>query len=89
MLKKFPFGDTLLRDLVVLNPTKVMTCNVGTLVSLAKRFTQLKLDAPSDIDLLKEEFKDFCLSPYDHPKIKMYDTEDAQRPRCGPFWLSV
>ena len=51
MLKKFPFGDSLFRDLLVLNP-KVSGCKVDILVSLAKRFPQLKLD----VDTLKEEF---------------------------------
>ena len=89
MLKKFPFGDSLLHDLLVLNPTKVSGCKVDILVSLAKRFPQLKIDAPSDIDTLKEEFRDFCLSSSELPEIKMYDCECVQRPRCGPFWFSL
>ena len=89
MLKKFPFGDSLLRDLLVLNPTKVSGCKIYILISLAKRFPQLKLDAPKDIDALKEEFKDFCLSSFELPEIKMYDCEGVQWPRCGPFWFSL
>ena len=89
MLKKFPFGGSLLRDLLVLNPTKVSGCKVDILVSLDKRFPQLKLDAPSDIDILKEEFRDFCLSSSELPEIKMYDCEGVQRPRCSPFWFSL
>ena len=89
MLKKFPFGDTLLRDMVILNPNQVMACNVDTLVSLAKRFPQLNIDAPNEIQLLKEEFADFCLSPNDHPEIEMYDHEGIQLPRSGSFWFSV
>ena len=89
MLNKFPFGDSLLRDLLGLNPTKVSGCKVDILVSLAKCFPQLKLYAPSDIDTLKEEFRDFCLSSSELPEIKMYDCEGIQRPRCGPFWFSL
>ena len=79
MLNKFPFGDSLLHDLLVLNPTKVLGCKVDILVSLAKRFPQLKLDAPSDIDTLKEEFRDFCLSSSELTEIKMYDCEGVHR----------
>ena len=89
MLKKFPFGDSLLCDLLVLNPTKVSGCKIDILVSLAKHFPQLKLDATSDIDTLKEEFRDFCLSSSELPEITMYDCEGVQQPRCGPFWFSL
>ena len=40
MLKKFPFGDTLLRDLGVLQPDKT-SYEVETMISLAERFPQL------------------------------------------------
>ena len=70
MLNKFPFGDSLLRDLLGLNPTKVSGCKVDILVSLAKCFPQLKLDAPSNIDTLKEEFRDFVFLPLNSRKSK-------------------
>ena len=52
MLKKYPFSDSLIHDLV-LNPTKVISYKVDSLVSLARRFLQLKIHTPDDIDLLK------------------------------------
>ena len=83
-----PFGDSLVRDLLVLNPTNVTACKVDILVSLAKHFLQLKFDAPSDIDTLKEEFRDIGLSSFELPEIKMYDCGGVPRPRCGwPFLI--
>ena len=38
MLKKFPFGDSLLKDLSVLQPDKTSTFSDNVLVNLAKRF---------------------------------------------------
>ena len=53
MLKKFPFGDTLLKDLEVLQPNKTAAFPVSTVVKLAKRFPQLCLDSSDDIDALR------------------------------------
>ena len=36
MLKKFPFGDTILKDLGIINPDKVTTYSFQTVKSLAK-----------------------------------------------------
>ena len=63
MLKKFPFGDTLLKDLEVLQHDKTATFSVSTVVKLAKRFPQLCLDSSDDMDSLREEFLDFTLAP--------------------------
>ena len=38
MLKKFPFGDTILKDLGIINPHQVRSYTFSTIKSLAKRF---------------------------------------------------
>ena len=43
MLKKFPFGDTLMKNLSILDPNKVCSFSSATVVGLAKRFPQLGL----------------------------------------------
>ena len=43
MLNKIPFGDTVLKDLGVINPDKVCTYNFTTIQTLADRFPQLDL----------------------------------------------
>ena len=61
MLKKFPFGDSLLKDLGILQPDRVHSYAVDTVVKLAKCFPQLGLDNSQSIDCLREEFMDFLL----------------------------
>ena len=77
MLKKFPFGDTLLRDLAVLQPDQTTTHSTDTIISLAKRFPQLGLDDLESLDQLREEFLDFCLSPMDLPTPSNYLAADC------------
>ena len=41
MLKKFPFGDSLLKDLGIINPESTCSYEFSTVKTLAKRFPQL------------------------------------------------
>ena len=59
MLEKFPFGDSLLKDLEIINPESVNTYSFPTVLSLAKRFPQIGLSESSKLDKLWEEFMDF------------------------------
>ncbi len=43
MLKKFPFGDSILKDLGIINPDEVCTYSFETVRSLAKRFPKNQL----------------------------------------------
>lgn len=56
MIQKFPFGDSLLRDLEILLPNKLKTSTIETAIGLAKRFPQLKLSDPTSLDKLREEY---------------------------------
>ena len=59
MLKKCPFGDSI-NDLgILLQPVKSCTYDVSTILRLAKKFPQLKLDTSECLKHLKEEFSDF------------------------------
>ena len=83
MLKKFPFGDSLLKDLEIINPESVNTYFFPTVLSLAKRFPQIGLSESSKLDKLWEEFMDFKLSPVHHPPIQQYKSADkSMRPRA-------
>ncbi len=57
MLKKFPFRDTILKDLGIINPDMFCTYNFTTIQTLAKRFPQLELADSASIDALRSEFK--------------------------------
>ena len=90
MLKKFPFGDSLLKDLGILQPNRVHLYMFETVVKFAKRFPQLSLDDSQSIDCLREEFMDFLLSPGDLPPPVTYTAADrSKKPRAGKFWLEV
>ena len=65
MLKKFPFGDTLMNDLDIFQPEKTSSRAVNTVLVFAKRIPQLRLSDSESIDYPKEEFIDFLLSPGD------------------------
>ena len=69
MLKKFPFGDSILKDLGIINPNDACTYTFSTVESLAKRFPQLGLDDSASINALRDEFMDFKLSPAEHPAV--------------------
>ena len=56
MVAKFPFGDPVLRDLGVLDPTTRVNLTYEPIVRLAARFTP-----DVDAEQLKEEYEDFQL----------------------------
>ena len=79
MLKIFPFGDSLLKDLGILQPNRVHLYTVETVVKLAKCFPQLSLDDSQSIDCLREEIMDFLLSPGDLPPPVTYTASDRSK----------
>lgn len=86
MLKKFPFGDSLLKTLAIMNPDKAATFPANTVVSLAKRFPQLGLSDSESLRCLQQEFLDFTLSPSDLPTPHTYNACDHTKKACaGPF----
>ena len=101
MLKKFPFGDPLLKDLGILQPHKASTYEARTVLRLAKKFPQLELSTPECLDRLREEFTDFLLSPSEiQPLITTYSAwdpsfnphtsaEKVAKPRPGAFWHNI
>ncbi len=72
--------------------------DVDTILRLAKKFPQLKLDTSECLDYLKEEFDDFLLSPSEiQPLITTYSAWDPsfkpyrgaeimEKPKPGAFW---
>jgi hypothetical protein len=94
MLKKFPFNDSILKDLGTINPLQVRSYQFSTIKSLAKRFKQLGLADPASLDSLRDEFMDFTLSPADlpDPSLDTYNCTSAtgdKKPRAGMFWNDV
>ncbi len=90
MKQKFPFHDSLLKDLGVLQPEKTASYSVSTVLGLAKRFPQLGLSEAASLDQLREEFMDFQLSPANLPSPSVYKAADCtERPRVGSFWSAV
>ena len=90
MLQKFPFADSLLKDLGVLQPEKTSSYDISTVLKLAKRFPQLDLTDSASLDKLREEFTDFCISPGDLPCIDTYRAADCTaKPCAGLFWKGV
>ncbi len=88
MLKKFPFGDTILKDLGIINPGR--TYNFTTIQTLAKHFPQLELAESASIDALRDEFMDFKLSPIEHPTVEMYKSATGDdKPRPGGFGMRL
>ncbi len=63
MFKKFPFGDTILQDLGIVQPIKTKSYTEDTIKRLAKRF-------PHSLHLLVQEFTAFLLCPEDLPALK-------------------
>ena len=85
MLKKFPFGDSLLKDLGILQPEKTSSYSASTVLKLAKNFPQLQPADSKSLDSLKLEFTDFLLSPEDlAPLISTYK---AWEPSFNPIKL--
>ena len=89
MLKKFPFGNSILRDLDIINPDKFCSYSFSTVEGLAKRFPQLGLADSRTFDLLREEFMDFKLSPANHSPVSTYNSATDEKPKPGAFWYKV
>ena len=90
MLKKFPFGDSILKDLGVLQPQQTASYSIDTILGLAKRFPQLDLADSASLDQLREEFMDFILPQADLPSLTDYHAADGTiKPRVGQFWHKV
>ena len=90
MLLKFPFGDSLLKDLGVLQPEKTSSYPVATVLNLAKRFRHLDIADPESLEALREEFFYFTLSPQDLPAASTYHAADGTtNPRAGSFRWEV
>ena len=87
MLEKFPFGDTLMKDLSMLQPENTSSFPFSKVISLAKRFP---LSDSASLDKLKEEFLDFKLSPGDLPSVVKYKAADGtMRAKAGLFWSEI
>ncbi len=67
MLKKFPFSDSLLKNLEILNPESTYSHDVSSVIDFSKKFPQIGLTDSSSLDKLREEFLDLKLSPADQP----------------------
>ena len=89
MLKKFPFGDTILKYLGIINPHQVRSYSFDTIKSLANRFKQLDLSDAESLGKLREEFMDFTLSPGDLPDPSLYKSASGEKPRAGVLWIEV
>ena len=83
MLNRFPFNDTLMKDLSVLHPDKAASFPVSKIVGLAKRFPQIGL---IDSVALNEDFLDFTISL---PSVVKYKSASGDAPRSGLFWSEV
>ncbi len=74
---------------------------MSTILRLAKKFPQLKLDTSECLDHLKEKFDDFLLSPSEiQPLIATYSAWDSsfkpyrgaektEKPKPGAFWHRI
>ena len=85
MLAKFPFKDTLLKNLRVLQPDKAASFSVDTIIGLAKRFPQLDLADSASLDQLREEFIDFTLSPDLPAPGECHAADGTIKPRTGIY----
>ncbi|SMN12557.1 hypothetical protein SPBRAN_1766 [uncultured Candidatus Thioglobus sp.] len=72
-----------------MNPEKVCSYQFTTVLNLDKRFPQVGLADSKYLDLLREEFMDFTLSPMDHPSLSTYKSATGEKPRAGVFWHEV
>ena len=90
MIQKFPFGDSLFRDLEILLPAKLTITTINIVLNLAKRFPQLEISDSIALDKLREECLDYTLSSMDLPTPAMYKAADAiNRPCVGRYWWDV
>ena len=63
MLVKFPFGDSLMKDLRIIQPEHTSSFSFNTINSLAKRFPPIGLNDVVSLQNLKEQFQDFNFLP--------------------------
>ena len=92
VLKKFPFKDSILKDLGIINHEQACCNTLNTIEKLAKQFPQFDLHTSNSLDRrLREEFTDFKLSPGDHPSLEKPDYKSAVgwKPRASAFWIEV
>jgi hypothetical protein len=90
MLNNFSFGDTLMKDLSMLQPENTSLFPFSKIITLAKRFPQIALSESASLDQLQEEFQDFKLSPGDLPSIVKYKAADGvMRAKAGLFWSEI
>ena len=94
MLAKFSFGDSLMKDLRIIQPQHTASFSFNTITAQAKRFPQICLNDTVSLQHLREQFQDFKLSPTDLPKLalveyKRIDGVTVLRPKIGLFWLEV
>ncbi len=90
MIKKFPFADTLMKDLGIIRPNMTKSYSISTIKQLALRFPQIGLSSSESLALLESEFSDYILSPVDLPTVEQYrDCDGTEKPRPGPFWWEV
>ena len=87
MHQKFPFGDTVLKNLGVLEPEKTASYPVSTIIGLGKRFPHFGLSDSTSLDQLREKFLDLTMSPSDLPIPGEYHAADGTvKPKTGFFW---
>jgi hypothetical protein len=91
MLVKFPFRDSLMKDMRLIQHSQTSTFSVKSLIELAKRFPQLDLKNSASLERLREEFLDFKLTPTSElPEVKEYKGADGKmKAKAGLFWLEV
>ena len=65
MLVKFPFGDSLMKNLRIIQLEHTSSFSFNTITSLAKLFPSIGLNDAVYLQNLKEQFLDFKLSPND------------------------
>ena len=70
-IKKFPFSDTILKDLGIINPLQVHSYSFGTIKSLAEWFKQLELADSDLLDALRDEFMDYMDFTSDLPDLSL------------------
>ncbi|XP_077423442.1 zinc finger protein 862-like isoform X2 [Vanacampus margaritifer] len=81
MIQKFPFENTILSDLVVLDPRKREMLDYTSIVKLANKFTP-----DFDQEQLKDEWEDYQLIPDD---LLPQKSQDGQPIRPETFWPHV
>ena len=72
MFNKFPFGDTVLHDMGIINPENTSTYDFITVARFAKQFHLLGINDSESIDALRSEFVDFKLSINELATVETY-----------------